>query len=344
LDRSVNILFGENAQGKTNALEGIWLFAGGKSHRTTKEKDLISFGKEQTSLSLLYRDERRENEMTYQISQKGRRICQKNGLSLGKLSEFIGNFRAVLFTPEHLSLVKEGPALRRSFLDAALCQLSPSYVSHLQFYTRILKQRNKLLSDIADGLISKRQGGDLLEGWTRQLCLEGEKIERARISYTGRLQELVGEIFEDMTGGQEKISIRYLSVRGEESYEQFFKRLLPKEMIIGSSLGGIQKDDLEILLNGKAVRLFGSQGQQRSAALAMKLAEGEISKEKTGEYPVFLLDDILSELDTRRKNYILSGIQGKQVLITTCEKDLFVEGNRIFCQAGKYSISSIPTN
>ncbi len=337
----VNLILGQNAQGKTNALEGIWLMANGKSHRASQAKEMIAFGAGSAAVEIRYRDFQRESELTMEFYQSGRRVCRKNGLNVPKMSQFIGNFRAVLFTPEHLAIVKEGPALRRGFLDSAISQLSPGYVAALQSYGKILQQRNSLLSDIADGIADpKGLAGQTLEIWSEKLAEEGEKISEARMKYTARLNRLVGEIFADMTDGREQVTIEYAELRTKEQILAALEAHKQREYRAGSTLAGVHKDDLAICINGSSVRSYGSQGQQRSVALAMKIAEGEISKEQSGEYPVFLFDDILSELDEVRKSYILSGLAGRQVLITACDTIPAGEMNVIRCVAGKYEASN----
>lgn len=333
----VNLICGKNAQGKTNSLEGIFLMANGKSFRAARERELIRFGTETAKVKISYRDVRRESELGMEIHRSGRRVCTKNGVNIRKMSEFIGNFHAVLFTPEHLSIVKDGPALRRGFLDGALCQLSPGYLAALQAYNRILLQRNKLLSDIADSLTDPRgSAADTLEIWTDRLIQEAVRISAAREEYTLTLNTLVGGIFSDMTDDREKVAISYYQRRSAEEYRKEYENVRIREMRTGSTHFGVHKDDLEITLNENSVRSYGSQGQQRSVALAMKIAEGEIAKSCTGEYPVFLFDDILSELDDLRRSYILSGISGRQVLITACDMSAAPGANVIRCDSGKF--------
>lgn len=333
----VNLILGQNAQGKTNALEGIWLMASGRSHRAAQSREMIAFGEQSAEAAIKYRDLRRVSELAVTLHRSGRRVCRKNGLNVPKMSQFIGNFRAVLFTPEHLAIVKEGPAMRRGFLDAAISQLSPGYVAALQSYGKVLLQRNRLLSDIAEGITAPGgAAGQTLDIWSEKLAAEAEKISAAREDYTLRLNTLVGEIFADMTGGREQVSIVYGARRTKEQYLTALEEHRQREYRAGTTLVGVHKDDLAITINDNPVRAFGSQGQQRSVALAMKIAEGEISKEQSGEYPVFLFDDILSELDEVRKSYILAGLSGRQVLITACDILPTGEMNVIRCEAGKY--------
>lgn len=333
----VNLICGKNAQGKTNAIEGIFLMANGKSFRASRERELIRFGAEHAEVEIDYRDVRRDCKMGMVIHQSGRRVCTKNKVNIRKMSEFIGNFHAVLFTPEHLSIVKDGPAQRRGFLDGALCQLSPGYLSSLQAYNRILLQRNKLLSDIADSLTDPNgSAADTLEIWTDRLIQEAVKISAAREEYARTLNTLVRDIFSDMTDGRERVTVSYNLQRSEQEYRREYESVRLREMRMGSTQFGVHKDDLVITLNENSVRSYGSQGQQRSVALAMKIAEGEIAKNRTGEYPVFLFDDILSELDEVRRDYILSGISGRQVLITACDIGAAPGANVIRCENGRF--------
>ncbi len=330
-----NIIRGENAQGKTNALEGIYLCAQGRSHRTVHEKEFIRFGQQMAEVGVCYEDRQRENSLLIRYAGN-KKSCQKNGVSLRRMSEFIGHFRAVLFTPEHLSIVKEGPALRRTFLDSAISQLSAGYVSALQIYHKCLFQRNKLLQSVQKGEFSGDLGG-LNEVWAIQMAKSGAVISSMRKSYTERLCEAVKVIFSDMTGGRELPEIVYQGFREEEALLRLFTENLEREARVGSTLWGVHKDDIYLTINGREARCFASQGQQRSMALAMKLAEGQISKEQTGEYPVFLFDDILSELDRTRKAYIMSGISGRQVILTTCEEIEHPNSVTIFCKNGVYT-------
>lgn len=336
----VNIIYGDNAQGKTNALEGLYLHAGCRSHRASRDREMIAFGSDFARVkigTLQNAPGAREVELDITLSASGRRVCRKNKLFVQRASDYIGNFRAVLFTPEHLSIVKDGPSERRAFIDGALCQLSSAYLSHMQVYNRVLLQRNKLLSAISKDEISAKSAETNLEVWTEKLAEESEIISEMRDKYTKKLSELVGDIFHDMTSGGERVEIKYLTKKTKEELLEQFRTAKIKEYATGSTLYGVHRDDLEIMLNGVAVRSFGSQGQQRSVSLAMKLAEGEISKLSTGEYPVFLFDDILSELDRGRKEYIMSGISGRQVIITACTKeDLFDGANIIYCKNGRY--------
>lgn len=327
-DSGVNLLVGDNAEGKTNLLESIYFVAVGKSFRGAKEAEVIKFSEESAKISLDFEDSHREQNIEIKLLRNKNRQVFKNKVKIPRMSEIVGEFRAVLFCPEHLSLIKDGPSERRSFLDVAISQLSPVYLSSLQRYNRILKERNKLIKNAYD---DRKTFDDTVEFWSEQLATEAALISKFRVEYIEKLEKYVGQCFFDMSGEREKTSIAYCGSAGlskedyfntektKEKYIELLSRSHEREIGAGATLWGIHKDDIEIMLNGKAARIFASQGQQRSLSLALKLAEGEICREKFGEYPVFLLDDVLSELDASRREYLMNGIVGKQVIMTSCE-------------------------
>jgi len=334
--KGINLLYGYNAEGKTNALEGIYLLAQGRSHRTSTEKDFIKFGCELAEVRLDYITNRRCEQVAIKYLKNGRKVCKHNLVSLKKMSEFIGKFRSVIFCPEHLSIIKDGPSERRSFIDAAISQLDPLYVSALQRYNAILAQRNKLIAEYEG---NKKVFSDTIELWSMQLAKEAGQISKKRLEYIEKLNDEVKKLFFDMTNEKEVPEIIYKKPLTEEQYLKLLINCLDREIRAGTTLYGTHKDDLEILLNGRVARSFASQGQQRSLALAMKLAEGEISMKESGEYPVFLFDDILSELDERRQEYILRGLDKRQVIITTCDfsiKDKIRTGKKYRVENGSF--------
>ena len=332
LSPGVNVLIGNNAEGKTNALEGIYLMASGKSFRTPKERDMVSFGAPFFEVSLYMEDAKRSQELyfkAYASETSKKRECRKNGILMLKISELLGNFRAVLFCPEHLAIVKAGPSERRSFLDIAICQLRPIYLKSLQKFNKILAHRNALLKQISEG----NGEASLLSVYSEQLAKESALIFRTRAEYIKRLDEYVKKFFRELGETDEIItsetpSLIYKNslktnerISEMEAYDLYYKLLtenISKEIGAGVTLYGVHKDDIEIFLDSREARQFASQGQQRSLALAMKLGEGEISMEYSGEYPVFLFDDVLSELDVRRQKFLLSRINDRQVIMTTC--------------------------
>ena len=330
----INILLGDNAQGKTNALEAVYLFAQGRSFRPSKEREFISYGKETAVLKLDFFAENREQFSEIRYGQKGKSV-KKNGVSLRKLSEFIGAFRAVVFCPEHLTMIKNGPHERRKFLDSAISQLSFAYVGSLQRYYRVLEQKNRLLARCYE---NRKEYDSTAPLWNMQLAKEAAFISQKRDEYVKKLNEEAKIIFSALSNGKEIPEFRYNELRSEEEFSELFEKNTERDIRSGTTNGGIHKDDIEITLNGKSARAFASQGQQRSLALAMKLSEAEISAEKTGEYPVLLLDDVLSELDENRKNFVSREIKKGQVIITACEKDVFCNSaaNVINVAEGKY--------
>lgn len=349
-DKEINILYGKNAQGKTNVIEGIYLFGSGKSFRHARDKDLIKSDKNHAQVSIAYVDSQRENKMAYRIYRDLSRETIKNGMKIGKMSNFIGNFKAVLFCPEHLSIVKNEPAERRGFLDAAISQFHRPYLAALMEYKKLLEQRNALLKNYEKNKDSFALTAEIL---SEKLANDAAFITEIRAKYLKRLFTLVDSYLREMTGGRESADFFYLShVAGRENeelfdrernlerYRRIFTKDIQREIILGTTVGGSHKDDFEIKLGGMNAKIFASQGQQRSIALSMKLAEGEISREESGEYPVFLLDDVLSELDRERKHYILSELHGRQVIITTCDENDFSGINnatKIYVENGQYT-------
>ncbi len=326
----INILAGENAQGKTNLLEAIFYASVGRSFRATSSNEMISFGKRTATLSIDYQSDKKERQdnITIQLFSDKKKTVEKNHLRVERLSDIVGSFRSVLFCPEHLSLIKDGPLERRTYLDIAISRISPKYIRSLQRYSYFLKQRNALIKSA----VSNRDVFDAtVDLWSEQLATEAAEITYYRVEFLKRVSAIVSSCFEDMTGKKESVEIIYrgsASLDAEEysnreAVRQKYISLLSsshdREIFVGSTLWGIHKDDIEIKINGKNARSFASQGQQRSLALALKLAEGEICKEEFGDYPVFLFDDVLSELDDTRRNYMLRFAKGKQVIITTCE-------------------------
>lgn len=344
-DGGVNILTGANAQGKTNLLEAIGFTSIGKSFRTSHEEELIRFGEEFCEISMDYTDSVRRQNITVRMMKGRRRRLEHNKVKVNKLSDVVGSFRTVLFCPEHLSLIKEGPGERRNYLDIALSQLYPVYLKSLQRYQQILKQRNQLLKGAEE---DRKTFRDTIEFWSSQLAHEAAVIARYRAEYCHRAERHIAECFAEMTGEREKPTAVYAgSSHGEpdsyldtESTEKIYFDLLMKnherEIGAGSTLWGIHKDDIEISINERPARAFASQGQQRSLALALKLAEGEVAAEICGEKPVFLFDDVFSELDSARRAYLSGKMNGRQVIITTCEPSGIVGGKLFTVKNGAY--------
>ena len=312
----VNVFIGKNAQGKTSAIEGIYLFARGKSFRTLKDASLINFDSEYATVEALFEDANRESKSRIAYSKDGRRLCKINNVNISKLSEFIGYFRCVVFCPSHLSIVKDGPGVRRNFLDCAIAQINPSYVLNLQKYNNVLMQRNAL---IKGAYYNRNSFDETIDEWSVQLSEYGEKISYERAKYTEKLNRYANLFITDMTSKSENLFLYYSEPKTKEELYKELTENKERELKYKSTLYGVHKDDILINLCDKKARDFASQGQQRSIALAIKLAESEISRETGGSYPVLLLDDVLSELDDSRREYILSGIKNYQTFITSCE-------------------------
>ena len=344
----VNILAGENAQGKTNLLEAIFYASVGRSFRAAHNAQLIRFGAQSADIFLDYRDSKRDQNIHIRIFEEKQRTVEKNGMKADKLSDIMGSFRAVLFCPEHLSLIKDGPSERRAFLDMAISRMYPMYIHSLQKYNYALKQRNSLIK----GAFSDRAAfDDTVDLWSEQLASEAAIISDMRLSFIRRAEEHISKFFCEMTGDNEIPTVKYhgSSSQLEEEYsdrektKQKYMSLFcnnhEREIYAGATLWGIHKDDIDILLNGKSARMYASQGQQRSLALSMKLAEGEICREEFGDYPVFLFDDVLSELDGTRRDYLINRMKDKQVIITTCEPDIIksdTDARKIYVDNGRY--------
>lgn len=323
-DSGVNVIYGENAQGKTNIIEAIWLFTGCKSFRGSKDAEFIKFGEDFSRIKLNFSDSVRDKKSEITFSDKKKNILL-NDVALKSTGELISNFYAVIFAPNHLSLIKDGPAERRKFIDTALCQLKPGYAQALAGYRRALLQRNALLKDIH----LNSQLYDILDSWDEQLLKFSSVVISERLKYIEILSDYSKEIYSGISENKEKISVKYSLADSLDSnstindiyaiQKQKLKEARKEDVLLRSTSVGPHRDDVEILINNVSARAFGSQGQQRSCALALKLGESEIIKKITGETPVALLDDVMSELDEKRQDYVLNHIQDRQVFLTCCD-------------------------
>lgn len=326
----INVIYGDNAQGKTNLLEGIWLFTGGHSFRGAKDSELPRIDPDTgknlpgAALALDFFSEEREQEAVLRI-ENGRRSTRINGVKKDTGTALVGKVRAVIFSPEHLLLIKEGPSHRRTFLDCALCQLKPSYATVLSSYRRALMQRNALLKD----MIKTPNLTGTLGVWDARIAKYGAQVMEERKNYTASIAPEIANIYSGIARGREEINVSYApsvkSEGGREETEQFFLQELERTVASDARTGftsvGPHRDDLDITINGMSARAYGSQGQQRSAVLAMKLAEAQALAEFSGETPIVLLDDVMSELDQERQDYLLNHLQGQQVFITCCSPE-----------------------
>lgn len=328
LSEGVNILYGENAQGKTNFLEAFWLFTGGKSFRGARDSELVAFGQEKAVLSLDFEAEERQQQA--QLTIQKRRSLMLNGIQQKSPTAIAGRFHAVVFCPAHLRLISGAPEERRRFIDSAYCQLRPGYIGILSEYARILTQRNALIKAIraAEGEDGKQLRSQLFI-WNHHLAVAATKVTVARAAYLKKITPVAAEIYRGLSGGREELScslqttVDYIEeITPEQLCARYEAALIDAERTdlgAGFTTVGAHREDVCITIGGISAKDFGSQGQQRSAVLALKLAEASLLKELTGEQPVALLDDVMSELDVNRQDYVLNHIKDWQVLITCCD-------------------------
>lgn len=319
---NVNVFMGDNAQGKTNILEAIYYCAFAKSHRTSKDKELINWNGEHAFISVDVGRERLDKRIDISILKDGKKSIRINKIKIKKIGELFGNFNVVMFSPEDLRIIKDSPGVRRKFIDMELCQLNPKYYYNLVQYNKVLNERNILLRN-------RNTSSEMLEIYDMQLVEFGYNIIRDRIKYIESLNKYAEKIHSDITSGKEKINFKYIStIKDLENIKENFYTLLEKNRSKDCDRGitsiGPHRDDFFVYINDIDTKSYGSQGQQRTAVLTMKFSSLEIIKELTGEFPVLLLDDVLSELDFNRKKYILSTIGQIQTIITcTGIEDLY---------------------
>ncbi len=330
LSNNGNIFYGNNAQGKTNILEAIFLCAFAKSFRTKKEDELIQFQKEKAFVEIQYKKRDREGKISLDITDK--KNFSINGVKVKKLSELLGKVNIVMFSPDNIEIIKEGPAKRRKFLDMLISQLKPSYIYNINLYTKTLEQRNIYLRQIK----YENKSVEMLEIWNEKLAELGEKIFIERRQIVEKLKNKLLEIHPKVTEEKEKIKIEYKSsCENKEEYLKELKKIEKIDIQRGYTNLGIHRDDFEISINEKPVQVYGSQGQQRTSILSLKLAEVEVIYEEIGEYPILLLDDFMSELDEKRRMKFVSTIKKNQVLITCTDKINIERGKSFYVEEGK---------
>ncbi len=320
-DPAVNVICGKNAQGKTNFMEAVWLFTGEKSFRGAKDSDFLPLtgSERRVSMRLAFESGGRENEILFGLSE-GKKQIEINGVRRRGVSALTGHFCAVIFSPEHLSLIKNTPNLRRSFLDNAICQIRPMFSKTLYQYDHTLTQRNSLLKDI----LRHPELRDTLEIWDERLAFYGSRIIRGRVEYLEKMKEYARQIYFDLSGG-ESLDLFYQSTENLEEEDLYasmiekYRQTQREDIQNGFTTTGPHRDDIEFLIDGRNAKSFGSQGQQRSIVLSLKFSEARMLAAATGEMPVLLLDDVMSELDQKRQEYILNHIEGYQVIITCCD-------------------------
>lgn len=320
LAQGTNIFYGNNAQGKTNILEALYLCGTTKSHKGSRDKDMIQFGKDESHIRMMVK----RDELSYRIDMHLKKNKAKgvaiNGLPIRKASELFGVVNLVFFSPEDLNIIKNGPGERRRFLDLELCQLDKIYLTNLASYNHIVNQRNKLLKDICVQPSLK----ETLDIWDMQMAEYGQKIIDKRSEFIQELNETVRKIHANLTGGLEELEIVYEPDCTAGKLESVIHANREKDMRMRLTSEGPHRDDMCVMANGVDIRKYGSQGQQRTAALSLKLSEIYIVKRKIKDTPILLLDDVLSELDSSRQNYLLDSIRDIQTLITCTGLDDFI--------------------
>ncbi len=326
-DKEINVIYGDNAQGKTNLLESIWLFTGGHSFRGNKDIELSKMvdGKNLGNLSLsidFFASQRNQNA-TLNITD-GKRNSVINGVKKNTGSALVGKVCAVIFSPEHLRLIKDGPSQRRNFIDGAICQIKPSYANILTKYNRVIMQRNAFLKELQ----INKSNDFMIDIWNEKVVELGTLIAKKRFSYIEKLMSIATDVYKGISGDKEEINIVYqpLGIDFDEKefkqkYLVFLQKSFSTDVRLGNTNVGVHRDDIDIYINGTKARVYASQGQQRSAVIAMKLSEAVILEEKIGETPIIILDDVMSELDNSRQYYILNRLKGRQIFISCCSPE-----------------------
>lgn len=329
-DEGTNILYGNNAQGKTNILEAAYMSGTTKSHKGSKDKEMIRFGEQEAHIRTVVLKQGKEYQLDMHLKHNRAKGIAVNRVPIKKASELFGILNMVFFSPEDLNIIKNGPAERRRFLDSELCQLDKIYLSDLTNYNKILNQRNKLLKD----MVYRPELSDTLPIWDMQLVETGKKIIKRREKFVDQLNEIVYGIHYKISGEKEELLLRYEPSIDDISFEDELNRVKQRDTRMCQTSVGPHRDDLLFSIQGVDIRKYGSQGQQRTSALSLKLSEIELVKNSIHDTPVLLLDDVLSELDSSRQNYLLNNIYDTQTIITCTGLDEFVKNrfqiNRVF--------------
>ena len=323
-DSSVNILYGDNAQGKTNVLEAIYLCGTTKSHKGSKEKEMIRLSSEESHIRMQIEKAGIPHRIDMHLRKNKAKGVAIDGIPIKRSSELMGLLHIVFFSPEDLSMIKNGPGERRRFIDLELCQLDPTYLYHLSNYNRAVNQRNNLLKQI--GLNKSLK--DTVEVWDLQLMEHGSVIIDTRKRFVEELNELLPKIHAKLSGGKEELYARYEPNVTKEDFGQKLALNLDRDLVLKATGNGPHRDDISFYVGDKNLKSFGSQGQQRTAALSLKLAEIELVRSKIKESPVLLLDDVLSELDRNRQSYLLESITDLQTIITCTGLEEFVDNKK----------------
>lgn len=321
-----NIIYGPNANGKTNILEAVYLFGYGKSHRTKTDSDMIRFGAQGSKATITFESKGRDFTAEIRLQKDGKKTISVNNVPIKKLSRLMSYFHAVIFSPEDLTLVKGSPSARRKYMDASLCRIYPGYFSALSEYKEAATEKNILLKQLRK---KGKTSDDYLSIWNERLAVPCQKIMEYRSAFINDMALYAAKIQKDISG--EELEMLYepsLKVNGEKDIFEFLELNQKREIENGAMYWGVQRDDICLHIGALDARQFASQGQQRTTALSMRIAEADYIFEKTGEYPVLLLDDIFSELDINRRLYLWQRIIDKQVIITCTDTDFFENKNK----------------
>ena len=319
-DSGTNILFGDNAQGKTNILEAAYVSGTTKSHKGSRDKDMIRFGEDESHIRTIVEKQGKEYQLDIHLKKNRSKGIAINKVPIKKASELFGILNMVFFSPEDLNIIKNGPSERRRFLDAEICQLDKIYLSDLTRYNKILMQRNRLLKDMQH----QPQLMETLPVWDMQLVEYGKRLIRRRRQFVEELSEIVTGIHRNISGKREELVLRYEPNIDAEFLEDELNRVREKDRKYAQTSVGPHRDDISFFIRGVDIRKFGSQGQQQTSALSLKLSEIELVRQTIHDTPVLLLDDVLSELDSNRQNYLLNSIHDIQTMITCTGLDEFV--------------------
>ena len=334
LEKGINIFYGNNAQGKTNLLEAIFLCAIGKSFRTNKDKEFIKFGYDETDVNVYFKKKDREGKISLQLGQNKKFLV--NDILQKKTSQILGNIYVVLFTPDDISILKDGPVNRRRFLDIMISQLRPTYMHLLSQYNKTVLQRNIYLRQIRN----ENKSTVMLDIWDEKLIELAVKIYDYREEFIHKIVDKLLGIHSRITNNSEKISMEYVSnVKNGDYYKKQLLKFRESDIQKGSTSIGIHRDDFKIMINDKEISSYGSQGQHRTAILSLKIAELEIIYDEVGEYPILLLDDFMSELDEKRRNNLLKSMKNNQVIITCTDKKIFENFDAVFYNVKNGTIS-----
>ncbi len=336
LGKNINIFYGDNAQGKTNIIEAIFLSSIGKSFRTKKDKEMINIEEKSAQVEIEY--EKIDRDGKIKINLENKKDVFLNGIKIKKLSELLGNINIVIFNPDDINILKGGPQNRRRFLDIMISQLKPNYMYNLNLYLKTLEQRNNYLRQIRENQKDEK----LLEIWDEELIKYADIIYNYRNEYINKIKEKIKKIHSEITNNKEEIEIEYITeCNTKENYRKLLKERKKLDIIKGYTTKGIHRDDFMIYINKKKLDIYGSQGQHRTTILSLKLSELNIVKEEIGEEPILLLDDFMSELDKKRIKNFLDKIENTQVIIT-CTDKIDIENKKILIynvKDGKVNIS-----